>query len=273
MARERFTVVGARGFIGSALAERLRSDGHDVRGISHDAVLDPADRLGHVVYCSGIAAAAAPDATYAYAVHVEGLRRIIASGAAASLLYLSSTRVYGASADTRENATLSVEPRGNDVYRISKIAGEALCLAAAHSAFRVARLSNVVGPSFRSTLFLSDIVRQAASTGRINVRTTRDSAKDYLAVDDACRYLAAIALGGRESVYNVAFGTNVENGAILDALARASGAQIDIAPEAARAVTPAIAVERLQAEFGLPRTPVVDAIPSIYRAFADHARA
>jgi nucleoside-diphosphate-sugar epimerase len=268
MARERFTVVGARGFIGSALVERLRAQHHDVTGVSHDAELEPTGGLGHVIYCSGIAAATANDAGYAYAVHVEGLRRIIATGAATSLLYLSSTRVYGASADTREGAPLAVNPSGKDLYRITKIAGEALCLAAPQPAFRVARLSNIAGASFRSTLFLSDIMRQAAVSGRIGVRTTRDSAKDYLVLDDACRYLIAIALGGRERIYNVAAGTNVENGTIFDALQRASNATIEIAPNAARSVTPPIDVARLHAELGPATTPLAAAIPAIYRAFA-----
>jgi nucleoside-diphosphate-sugar epimerase len=271
MARERFTVVGARGFIGSALVERLRAEHHDVTGVSHDAELDPATGLGQVIYCSGIAAASASDAGYAYAVHVEGLHRIIAAGTATSVLYLSSTRVYGGSADTRENTALSVNPSGDDIYRITKIAGEALCLSVAQPGFRVARLSNIAGASFRSPLFLSDIIRQAAAGGgRVAVRTTRDSAKDYLLVDDACRYLIAIAMGGRERLYNVAYGSNVENGAIFDALAAASGATIEIAPDAARAVTPPINVERLHAEFGPARLPIADAIPAIYRAFAAH---
>jgi len=267
---DRFTVVGARGFIGSELVALLRAEGHDVAGVSHDVDLDPLRDLGHVVYCSGIAAASAPDAGYAFGVHVEGLRRIIAGGKASSLLYLSSTRVYGAAPDTREEAPLTVAPSDNDLYRITKIAGEALCLAAARPTFRVARLSNIAGASFRSPLFLSDILRQAATGGRIAVRTTRDSAKDYLLVADTARYLYAIATGGRERLYNVAYGSNVENGAIFDALASASGATIDIAPNAQRAITPPIAVERLRSEFGPPLAALVDALPELYRAFSDH---
>ena len=273
MTRERYTVVGARGFIGSALAERLRAGGHNVTGMSHDAKFDPPAGLGHVIYASGIAAAGAADAGYAYAVHVEGLRRIIAGGSATSLLYLSSTRVYDGSPDTRESARLGVDPAGGDIYRITKIAGEALCLSVSSPAFRVARLSNVAGASFRSPLFLSDILRQAAAGSRVSVRTTRDSAKDYLTIDDVCRYLAAIARSGRERLYNVASGTNTTNGAIFDALQHVCNATIDIAPDAARAVTPAIDVERLQAEFGPAQTPFVTEIPAIYAAFAAHARA
>lgn len=266
-ARERFTVVGARGFVGSGLVELLTADGHDVRGMSHDVDFGTAGGLGHVIYCSGVAASAAPDAVYAFAAHVDGVRRLLALGVT-SLLYLSSTRVYGSSPDTREDVPLSVVPGGNEVYRISKIAGETLCLASPHPGVRIARLSNVAGTNFRSSLFLNDILRQAAADGRVAVRTTRDSAKDYILVGDVCRYLYAIAMRGRERVYNVATGTNVENGAIFDALAAASGARIEIAADAARAITPPISVARLRAEFGPPREPLLEAIPALYAAFA-----
>jgi nucleoside-diphosphate-sugar epimerase len=269
-AAPRFTVVGARGFIGSALVELLAGAGHEVHGIRHDDDLGSGRDLGHVIYCSGVAATAAPDADYAFAVHVEGVRRVL-EREPASLLYLSTTRVYGSTPETHENAALTVAPCGSDIYRISKIAGEALCLAGARPGVRVARLSNVAGENFRSTLFLNDVLRQAATSGRVAVRTTRDSAKDYLLVTDVCRYLYAIATRGSERIYNVADGANVENGAIYDAVTGASGARIEIAPDAVRAITPPISTERLRAEFGPPRERLLDAVPALYRAFAAHA--
>ncbi len=137
---------------------------------------------------------------------------------------------------------------------------------------RVARLSNVVGPSFDSPLFLSDVLRQAARDGRAAVRTLRESGKDYLTVGDACRYLAAIALDGAERVYNVASGRNLANGAIYDALARL-GVEIAIDPAATLARTPEIDARRLHAAFGPPREDVLGALPALYEAFARHATA
>ena len=271
MAAERFTVVGGRGFIGSALLASLRAAGHDAAGVSHDAV-PTGEPLGHVIYCSGIAASAAPDAVHAFAVHVEGVRRLLARGDAASLLYLSTTRVYDASPATNESAPITAQPAAGDIYRISKLAGETLCLGTPLPAVRVARLSNVPG-NVRSTLFLTDIMRQAATTGVIRVRTTRDSAKDYVLLADTCRYLIAIALHGNERLYNVAYGANTENGVIFDALKAVTGATIEIAPEAQRAVTPLIDVTRLRAEFGPPRDNLAAELPKLYAAVAASIRA
>jgi nucleoside-diphosphate-sugar epimerase len=266
---DRFTVVGSRGFIGSALCAALREGGAGVTGVTHRDV--PAGTaLGHVIYASGVSAASVEDASYAFGAHVEGVRRILDAGRFDSFLYLSSTRVYDGATSTHETAALTIRPDGGrDLYRITKLAGEALCLAKNTPGVRVARLSNVSGPNFTSPLFLSDVLRQAARDGRVAVRTTRASAKDYIMLGDACRYLIAIARGGRERLYNVAAGQNVENGTIYDALA-ARGIPVDVAPGAATAVTPPIDARRLQTEFGPPREALAAQLADLIDRFGEH---
>ena len=265
----RFTIVGGRGFVGSALARSLRSAGHDVSIVAHRDDLAGA-ALHHVVYASGIAASSADDPGYAFGAHVAGAERILARSSYDSFLYLSSTRVYGTSERTDEGTPLMVAPGVPDVYRISKIAGETLTLANASPSARVARLSNVAGASYESPLFLSDVLRQAAQTGRVDVRTQRASAKDYISIDDVCRYLTQIALGGAERIYNVAAGTNIENGAIYDVLERL-GIIVAIEPAAALARTPVIAVRRLRDEFGPVRDDVLPLVPELLARFCAHA--
>lgn len=270
----RFTIVGGRGFIGGALATHLRRAGYFVAVFSHlerDIVAD--ESLGHVVYASGIAASVAGDADYAFGAHVEGARKILAAGTFDSFLYLSSTRVYGASPQTSEGMPLSVEPTlgAGDVYRISKIAGEALCLAQPLATVRVARLSNVAGENYDATVFLSDVLRQAGRDRRAVVHTTRDSAKDYIAIGDVCRYVESIALHGSSRIYNVASGVNVENGAIFDVL-QELGVDVVIARDAARIVSAPIDSRKLQTEFGPPREHVLDALPELLARFTVHAQ-
>ncbi len=269
---DRFTIVGGRGFIGRALCASLRERGADVAILAHRDPL-PTGGLGHVVYTSGVASSSAGNPSYAYGAHVEGVGRILDGGRFDSLLFLSSTRVYGASTDTAEGAPLTVAPEtGRDVYRVSKIAGEALCLAHPAPAVRVARLSNVAGASFDSSLFLSDVLRQAAGTGRVRLHTTRTSAKDYITIGDVCRYLTAIAQTGRARLYNVAQGENVDNAAICDFLT-AHGVAIEIDADAATAVTPPIDVRRLRSEFGPPRETLPAYLPELFDRFVAHAAA
>lgn len=262
----RYTIVGGRGFIGSSLAGILRERGDDVRITAHTDELGD-EQLGTVLYASGVAASGTTDTSYAFTSQYDGVRRILDAGRFASFVLCSSARVYANQPDTNERASLPVWPEtGNDIYRISKIAGEAICLAHPDPNVRVARLSNVVGENIRSPLFLADVFRQAAQTGRVDVRTTPDSEKDYIAIADVCRFVIAIAAGAKERVYNVASGANITNGAIYDVL-RAAGVNVVIAEGAASVRTPAIDVTRLATEFGPARERVLPALPSLFERF------
>ena len=61
--------------------------------------------------------------------HVSALAEVLRCGRFDSLTYLSSTRVYAGLPRGCGNATLVVNPSdASDLYNLSKLAGEALCL-------------------------------------------------------------------------------------------------------------------------------------------------
>lgn len=74
---ESFTVIGARGFIGGALLDTLRSQGCEVLARRSDE--SPLRDRGHVIYASGIAWDADRRALEAYELHVERVRQTLAS--------------------------------------------------------------------------------------------------------------------------------------------------------------------------------------------------
>jgi nucleoside-diphosphate-sugar epimerase len=263
----RMTVVGARGFIGAAVAARARAGGWDVVECRHDDV--PGGNLGTIVYCSGVAWDAGNDPLRAYAVHVTAIAGILARSPHERAIYLSSTRVYDRAASTSEAAVTGVRSdAGGDVYALSKLAGEGAVLGAGASN-RVVRLSNVYGASFRSGLFLSDILRQLAETGRIALRTSRESSKDYVSVDDVAECILRIAAGSEHAVYNVAAGRNTSHGALLDAILRAVPAEIAIASDAPTVTVPAIDVERVRRVFAFEPRNVLDDVPALVAAFVE----
>ena len=91
-----------------------------------------------------------------------------------SLLYLSTTRVYRNALETTESATLQVSPTDpDDVYNITKLAGEALCLSLPNPTTRVARLSNVIGAGAQSDSFLASVMRDARE-GAVTIRGAPD---------------------------------------------------------------------------------------------------
>jgi nucleoside-diphosphate-sugar epimerase len=268
---ERVTVVGARGFIGSAVAESARAQGLDLVEARHDAV--PASKyLGSVIYCSGVAWQADERPLDAYDRHVGAVSRILRECRYDRVVYLSSTRVYDGSNGTSEGDAIATHSdRLSDVYTISKLAGENLVLSAS-SENRVVRASNVYGASLRSQLFLSDILRQAASTGRVALRSALDSSKDYVSVADVATQLLRIASGSCSPVYNVAAGTNTTHRAILDVIGSVIPIRIEIAEGAPTLVVPPIDVRRTFAEFPIQSRRVLDDVPQLALAFKAAAR-
>ena len=88
-------------------------------------------------------------------------------------------------------------------------------------------------------------------------------------MEDVVRLLPEIAVRGRRKIYNIVRGENTANGVILDAIACASGARIEIADGAKTVAVSPISIDRLSAEFAPPRERVEEAIPSLIRCFAE----
>jgi len=258
-----FTILGASGFIGSHLIEHLRAAGAECQVPGRDDWTWLGRDAGHVVYCIGLSADFRSRPWDTMRAHVCRLIDVLDRGCFESLLYLSSTRIYAGSSDTREIATLQASPLvADDLYNLSKLAGEAACFAHPSPRVRVARLSNVFGRDPGSENFLTTVVREALG-GAIVLRTSGLSEKDYVSVQDVGRYLTSIAEGGRERVYNVASGVNVTNGAIAESLARLTGCAVHVVPGAQTVRFAPIDVSRIQDEFGAARDDLVRSLPRL----------
>lgn len=250
-----FTVLGAGGFIGSQLAHALKDkDGADVyapiRQSKGDIIDEIIDRdLGHVFYCIGLTANFRERPYDTVEAHVCLLRRLLERGRFESLTYLSSTRVYEGAATTNESAILQVSP-GNPghLYNLSKLMGESLCLTSGLIA-RVARLSNVFGCAMPLQNFISQVLKEAADTGRVRFLTAPQSVKDYVSVADVIRWLPQIALHGVHPIYNVASGENTSNAEIA-LLLEQKGIAVSFAENAPEWSFPVIDASRLEQEFG-----------------------
>ncbi len=265
---DRVTVVGARGFVGSAVAARARAQGADVVECRHDD-LPPSGSLGTAIYCSGIAWGAERRPLEAYDLHVAAVSNLVRTGRCDRVVYLSSTRVYDGAAGTSEETAIALRSdRPGDVYPLSKAAGESAVLSASPEN-RVVRASNIFGPSVRSELFLSDILRQAARTGRIALRSSLDSSKDYVGVDDVAELLLQIGRRSRHRIYNVAAGSNTTHRSLLDAIAAALPVTVDVPEGAPTVVVPEIDVARVSAEFAFAPRAVVEDVPRLVAAFRE----
>jgi len=258
------TVFGAAGFIGRNLVDHLQHQGWSVRAVARGDDRWREEVLGHVFYCAGLTADFRQRPYDAIAAHVGFAVEVITGGRYDSFLYASSTRVYSGADEAVETARLMVDPSDpSDLYNLSKLTGEAACLASPNPAVRVARLSNVFGHDPASDNFITDIVREAVGSGRIVLRTSAHSAKDYIAVADVSRAMAAIAVQGGARLYNVAAGRNTSNAEIAKALADSTGCPIRYEPDAPVVKFPLINVARLRS-LGVPEgLSVARAMPNL----------
>lgn len=244
-----FTVLGASGFIGSHLVRHLEMLSVPYLAPGRDE--DLSDRsLGHVIYCIGVTADFRERPFDTVRAHVCRLLEVLEEAEFDSLLYLSTTRLYRGAWSTKEDTDLLVNPlRPDDLYNASKIAGESLCLSCDRPNVRVVRLSNVYGEDFDSDNFLSSIVRDAVRDGSVTLRTTMDSEKDYVSVDDVVGVLPEISRSGRHQIYNVAAGANTTNGELMEVIRRETGCAVEVAEDAATSLFSSISVERVREEF------------------------
>ncbi|HET6195577.1 MAG TPA: NAD-dependent epimerase/dehydratase family protein [Acetobacteraceae bacterium] len=267
-----FTVLGAGGFIGSTLAALLRSQDQAVHAVTRASLPGLlADRrpTGHVIDCIGLTGDFRTRPLDAAEAHVGLVARCLADLRFDSFLLLSSTRVYARAHTTHEDAVLAVVPADpSDLYNLTKLAGEALCLADTR-ATRVARLSNAYGGGMPAQTFLGQVLQEGHATGRVTFRQGANSAKDYVSLGAAIRLLPQIATRGRERIYNVAAGANTGHAAIARRLHDAAGWQCGFAPDAPTLVHPPIDTSRLRAEFGPADSDLLADLPALLTAAED----
>lgn len=236
-----FTILGSGGFIGSRLEQYLRINGHDVYTPDRGA-LEIFDRdLGKVVYAIGLTADFRQRPYDTVEAHVGYLSRVLKEASFSSLTYLSSTRVYQASKTGKEDGLLTVSSDAESLYNLTKLTGETLCLQSGRG--QVARLSNIVGEG-ASESFISQLISEA-ETGKVCLRSSLSSSKDYLLINDAIKALAVLIVHDDMRIYNVASGKNTSTAEVLDALSTRFKFEVTVDEPDTESYFPVIDVERM----------------------------
>lgn len=263
------TVFGARGFVGRALTSYLRDRGYSVREVVRGDVSWRGRDLGHAFYAIGLTADFRSRPFETVEAHCGHLTDVLSGARFTSFVYLSSTRVYARSASTDEAAQIPVAPgEPDDLYNISKLMGEAVCLSSGLGKTRVARLSNVFGADLASQNFLMAVLKEACTRKTVHLRTSLASEKDYVWVGDVVRSLEAIARHGTDPIINVAFGRNTTHAEIVEAVAKATEAVVTVCADAPVVRFPEIDTQRLDRLIGRSRRALSQSIGDLVAAFS-----
>jgi nucleoside-diphosphate-sugar epimerase len=264
------TVLGASGFIGSALVARLKQSGIEYLAPGRDEKLS-GRRLGDILYCVGLTADFRAHPFETVEAHVCHLLRILRDCEFNSLVYLSSARIYQKqNASGREEDVVQVSSLNkDDLYNISKVMGESLSLASGKKT-KVVRLSNVYGEDYASRNFLATIIREAISTATVTVHNPPDAEKDYVSIHDVVDGLIKIAAEGRHRIYNLAGGMNLSNLRLTQRISELTGCQITFASAPAGISFPSINIDRMRLEFGYQPRNLLDDLSKLVDAYRKH---
>jgi UDP-glucose 4-epimerase len=248
-----------------------------------DAV-DGADAVVHLAGVNEAVAAADPDRALAETVVMA--RRVGAACTDAGvgrIVYVSTVHVYGAALVPGAIITEEMMPEPRSVYAVARLAVEHL-LAGAETDAVVVRLTNGVGAPLapqvdRWSLVANDLCRHAVTDGELRLRTDGLQWRDFVALDDVCRVLAAAVDAARvpPGTYNFGSGEPCTVRALAElvaaVVAEETGAKPPVhAPEpSGEPVAPYVVSSRRLAALGLrSELPLRSAIEQTVRFCVAH---
>ncbi|MES2753390.1 MAG: SDR family oxidoreductase, partial [Pseudomonadota bacterium] len=198
-------VIGAGGFVGGALVRRLQAEGQSVVPVGRGQAMPSLS--GDVFYCAGLTADFRSRPHDTISAHVSLINDLLRDHTFDSLTYLSSTRVYQKAVTGRETESIPVDPADpSDLYNLSKLTGEAICLNDPRPTVRTVRLSNVFGPGSGEN-FLDTVIAAVRRDGRVHIGSGATGAKDYIAIDDVIDALLRVPDRASSRLLNLASGT------------------------------------------------------------------
>lgn len=257
------TIVGGRGFIGSALVRQLRSEGWTCNIIARGEALPiEAGHLGTVFYCAGLTADYLLRPFDTVEAHVCMLAKVLQTTAFDRLVYMSSTRLYDgldSQQQGREASSFLVDPAfPRHLYDLTKLTGEALCHAVAPERAAVVRLSSVYSEHGNTDGFMGPLLSKVASMPRgssVVVDSSPYFSRDYIHIDDVVQIVCAVARRGRLNCYNVASGINLRNEELASILLRRTGRRLEFMKDSQVPPLPTIDVQSVRNDLGLaPRS-------------------
>ncbi|WP_226643264.1 NAD-dependent epimerase/dehydratase family protein [Mesobacillus subterraneus] len=247
------TIIGGNGFIGSHLIQHLKLIGEEYYAPDrHDRSIFTKP-LGNVIYCAGVTSDFRSRPFDTVKAHVSDLAELLENADFNSFLYLSSTRIYIHQSNNSTgtvDAFITIDPNDTEeLFNLTKLTGESLCLSIRRPNVRIARLSNVCGDDFQSNNFIYSILKDAIYKGKITLYSSLDSSKDYISVDDVVALLLKISKKGKSKLYNVASGIKISNSEWVDTISKITGCSVDIVPNAKKISFPTIDIGGIKEEF------------------------
>jgi len=258
-----FLITGAAGFLGSALANHLAREGHQVRGIDDLSAGDSQNLSPDVLFTRGdvndrpklwtllqdvdcvyhLAARVTVPESVLYpreynAAHVGGpvsLMEAMRDVGVHRVVYISSGAVYGDQGEQPLKETYTPNPRSP--YAVSKLAGE-FYVSTIGDLWGIETVSlrvfNAYGPGQHLPASHPPVIpyflRQAVRDGSLVVHGQGLQTRDYIFVDDVvrCMVAAATSPGLDNAVVNVGSGTETSVKELVRLIVEMTGSKAEV---------------------------------------------
>jgi nucleoside-diphosphate-sugar epimerase len=244
-----YTIFGGCGFIGGNIVKKLKEKNVEFFIPSKNDKSIFSENLGKVIYCAGLSSDFRERPFDTVEAHVSYLSEVLRYTYFDSFVYVSSARVYLNSTHGNEDLPLTVNSNTpEDIFNISKLMGESLCLNCGKGNIKMARISNVLGNDFNSNNFIYSITKDAVEKNEVILNTTLDSEKDYIGIDDVVNILLKLADSDISGIYNIAAGQNTTHEAIINILKEATHCDVKISEKAIPIKFPIIEIDKIKKE-------------------------
>ncbi len=215
-------MTGAEGFVGLHLVKALEKVGAHVEPFKGDilSTLPTSNEFDFVFHLAAITdlKGSLENSMRTFEVNALGTLKLLENFTnIRKFVYVSTLGVYGEPQYVPIDENHPTRPV--ELYAASKLAGEAAVegFCRAHDLpFAIARLFNVYGKGQRPDFVIPRLVGEITTKDEVEVRNPK-STRDFIFIDDVVSGLLALALRGKNDVYNIGTGkeTSIKEVAML----------------------------------------------------------
>ncbi|MFY1045477.1 NAD-dependent epimerase/dehydratase family protein [Chryseobacterium sp. GP-SGM7] len=213
-------VVGANGFLGSALTQKLFEKKYTVTAVYNNSYsnIDPnieRIKIDDFIFCKNhfdfiFLLLGNYQCNHQELIEIQNaIQTILQNNRSSKIIFISSTNVYGV-----HNEIISINSAFNNptLYPFSKLAAE--FLVSSHENYAILRLTYLYGKGLNNGSFLPNIIKKSRETGEIVLFGDGSRKQDYLHVEDAAELCIKAMESKENGTYIGASGVSTSNSEI-----------------------------------------------------------
>ena len=226
-------VVGANGFLGSALVNELISLNIKVlavynsnyESINKKATLIQSNEVLKSSYIPDYIYFVVGNYTNSHEELVENnniLAKYITKFRESKFIYISSTNVYGFQDNIiTENSNFN----NPSLYGLSKLSGEFIVSSVFN--YAIIRFTYIYGPGINNESFLPQIIKSAEDLKKITIYGDGSRLQDYIYINDAVSFCISAARAKKSEIYLGATGVSVSNKQVAEIVSQLTNCELE----------------------------------------------